>query len=56
MRIETGRTQKQVADFMGMSQGAYCRLEKGESELTVNKLFLLSELYGVPVQTIIRDI
>lgn len=56
MRIETERTQKQVAEFMGISQGAYCKLEKGQSELTVQKLFLLSELYGVSVQTIIRDI
>lgn len=56
MRIETSRTQKQVAEFMGVSQAAYSRLEKGEIELTVQKLFLLSDLYGIPVHDIIRSI
>jgi len=56
MRIETQRTQKDVASFMGISQAAYSRLEKGEIELTVQKLFLLSDLYGIPVHDIIRSI
>ena len=56
MRIETSRTQKQVAEYMGVSQAAYSRLEKGEIELTVQKLFLLSDLYSVPVDKIISGI
>lgn len=56
MRIETQRTQKDVATFMGISQAAYSRLEKGEIELTVQKLFLLSDFYGIPVHDIIRSI
>ena len=56
MRIETQRTQKQVAQYMGISQAAYSRLEKGEIELTVQKLFILSELYSVPVDKIISGI
>lgn len=56
MRKETDRTQKDVATYMGISQAAYSRLEKGEIELTVQKLFLLGDLYGVPVDHIIRGI
>ena len=56
MRIETQRTQKQVAEHMGISQAAYSRLEKGEIELTVQKLFLLGDLYSIPVDQIIRGI
>jgi len=56
MRIETQRPQTDVASFMGISQAAYSRLEKGEIELTVQKLFLLSDLYGIPVHDIIRSI
>ena len=56
MRKETDRTQKDVATYMGISQAAYSRLEKGEIELTVQKLFLLSDLYCVPVDKIIRGI
>ena len=56
MRIETERTQKQVADFMGISQAAYSRLEKGEIEVTIQKLWMLSEFYKVGVDTMLRDI
>lgn len=56
MRIETNRTQKDVATFMGISQAAYSRLEKGEIELTVQKLFLLSDLYSVPVESVLKGI
>jgi transcriptional regulator with XRE-family HTH domain len=56
MRKETDRTQKDVATYMGISQAAYSRLEKGEIELTVQKLFALSDLYSVPVDQIIRGI
>ena len=56
MRIETDRTQKQVAEYMGISQAAYSRLEKGEIEVTVQKLFILSDLYSVPVDKIISGI
>ena len=56
MRIETDRTQKQVAEHMGISQAAYSRLEKGEIEVTVQKLFALSDLYSIPVDKIISGI
>ena len=56
MRRETEKTQKEVADYMGISQAAYSRLEKGEIEISVQKLFVLSELYSVPVERIVAGI
>ena len=45
MRRETEKTQKEVADYMGISQAAYSRLEKGEIEITVQKLLLWRKKY-----------
>ena len=56
MRTETARTQEQVATYLGISQAAYSRLEKGQIELSVQKLFILSDLYSVPVDQIIKGI
>ena len=56
MRCETGRTQKDVADYMGISQAAYSRLEKGEIDISMQKLFILSDLYRISVEKIIMGI
>ena len=56
MRTETDRTQKEVASYMGISQAAYSRLEKGEIEITLQKLFVLAELYSISVEKIVSGI
>jgi transcriptional regulator with XRE-family HTH domain len=40
-------TQSGVAERLAISQAAYCRLERGEIEFAVSKLFDLADLYGV---------
>lgn len=49
LREREGLTQSYVADRLGVSQAAYCRLERGEIEVTLTKLIALSELYKVPL-------
>jgi transcriptional regulator with XRE-family HTH domain len=49
-------TQTQVADALGVSQAAYSRLEQGEIEVSLSKLFALAELYGISLQQLIAEI
>ena len=46
----------QVAEALCVSQAAYSRLEKGEIEVSLTKLFALSELYGVSLQKLIEGV
>jgi transcriptional regulator with XRE-family HTH domain len=45
-----------VAAVLCVSQAAYSRLEKGEVEVSLTKLFSLSELYGMTLQDLIKGI
>lgn len=56
LREDAGLTQVQVAEALCVSQAAYSRLEKGETEVSLTKLIALSELYGVTLQTMIEGI
>lgn len=54
---EQGRyTQSQVAEQLAISQAAYCRLEKGEIEFAVSKLFELADLYGVSASKLLEGL
>jgi transcriptional regulator with XRE-family HTH domain len=46
----------QVAEALCVSQAAYSRLEKGEVEISLTKLFVLGELYGVSLHKLIEGI
>jgi len=46
----------EVAEVLCVSQAAYSRLERGEIEVSVSKLFVLSELYGISLQQLIAEI
>lgn len=56
LREQAGLTQSEVAEHLCVSQAAYCRLEKGEVEIALTKLFVLSELYKVSLHQMIEDI
>jgi len=56
LREQAGLTQSEVAEHLCVSQAAYCRLEKGEVELALTKLFVLSELYQVSLHQLIEGI
>ena len=44
-----GYTQRQVAEYLGISQPSYIRYENGSSEPTLENLAKLAELYKVSV-------
>lgn len=56
LRINAGYTQMQVAEALSVSQAAYSRLEKGEVEMPLSKLFVISELYGLSLHDLIQGI
>jgi transcriptional regulator with XRE-family HTH domain len=56
LREEAGLTQTQVAEHLRVSQAAYCRLEQGEVEISLTKLFVLAELYQVSLHKLIDGI
>jgi transcriptional regulator with XRE-family HTH domain len=56
LREKAGISQRQVAESLGISQAAYSRLETGEVEVSLNKLFVLAEMYGLTLQKLIEGI
>lgn len=56
LRITAGLTQMQVAEVLGVSQAAYSRLEHGEIEVSISKLFALAELYRITLEQLIVGI
>lgn len=56
LRERAGMTQMQVAEVLGVSQAAYSRLEKGEVEISLSKLFVLSELYAISLHALMDGV
>jgi transcriptional regulator with XRE-family HTH domain len=56
LREYTGHTQVEVAERLGISQAAYSRLEKGEVEISLSKLIVLSEIYSVPLHEMLQGV
>lgn len=50
-RENSGYTQKNIADFLGVDQSMVSKIEKGERSLTSDMLDSLSALFGVPVSS-----
>lgn len=48
-RKKTGRTQKDVADYLGITQTAYGNYELGKRQIMPEALARLADLYGVTV-------
>jgi transcriptional regulator with XRE-family HTH domain len=46
-------TQEHMAQFIGISQGAYSRMELGETEITYTKLERISEELGMKPEEVI---
>lgn len=49
LRIQSHKSQAQVADLLGVSQGAYSQLERGNSALSLAQAILLSKKYSVTI-------
>ena len=51
-RVKKELTQKQVADKLGLSTGAYCDKENGIRKFTVAEAIKLSDLLGFDMREI----
>lgn len=49
-REETGMTQRQVSESLGMSHSFLSKCETGERSIDVIDLLQLAKLYGKPIQ------
>ena len=47
LREDHDLTQKQIADIIGTSQSYYAQYENGHRQITVDRLIILADLYGV---------
>lgn len=47
LRKDNGFTQKEIAMYLGTSQQAYSRYEKGIQEIPLHHFIALAKLYGV---------
>lgn len=56
LRERAGLTQNEVAEHLGVSQAAYCRLERGEIEISLTRLVAIAELYDVPVHVMLKGL
>jgi transcriptional regulator with XRE-family HTH domain len=53
LRKENGVSQKQLADFLGMSSGNLCDWEKGRSQPDIAMLIALSNFFDVSIDYIV---
>jgi transcriptional regulator with XRE-family HTH domain len=56
LRESRGLTQRQIAEKLEISQAAYCRMERGQIEISVVKLMYLAAMYGVKVSEIVEGL
>lgn len=51
-RVKQELTQKQVADKLGLSIGAYCDKENGKRKFTVREALLLEDVFSFDIREI----
>ena len=55
LRKEKGFTQQEVADFFGITQGAYTQWEKGKRETTFENLSMLACMFNVSIDYLLSE-
>ena len=53
-RLMRSLSQQNVADELGITVASYSNIERGVTELTVVRLFAISEILGVTVQSLLK--
>ena len=54
LRKESGKTQKELASYLGMTQAGYQKYENMKTEPNINNLIKLADLYNVSVDFILE--
>lgn len=52
-RIEANKTQKEIADYLGVAESTYNLYENGKRKISFEDLLKLGELYGVTVDELL---
>ena len=55
LRKKNGLSQEELADRLGISRQAISKWESGQSTPDLNKLILLSEIYNVTIDSLVKD-
>ena len=55
LRLSHGMTQEELADKLAVSRQSVSKWEMGQSLPAIDKVLRLSDLYGVPLDTLLRD-
>ncbi len=55
LREDRDLTQKQVAEFLNMSQTGYSKYETGENDIPTSVLIRLSRFYGVSIDYLLGE-
>ena len=55
LRKKNGYSQEQLADKIGIARQTVSKWENGQAIPELNGLILLSELYGVTIDRIVKD-
>lgn len=53
LRIDSDRTQAEIANFLGCQREVYRRYEKGTRQIPVDMLIQLSRLYNISIDYIV---
>lgn len=49
LRIESGKTQKELADYLNVKQNTYSQYENGKLQIPIETLIRLADFYDVSV-------
>lgn len=47
LRLQKGFTQEQLGEKLNLSTSAYCKIEYGETDLTMTRLYKIAEVLGL---------
>lgn len=56
LRLEQDLTQEQMGEKLHLSTSAYCKLEYGETELTLTRLAQIAEVLGMSATELFNNI
>ena len=52
-RLRLNLSQQNMADELGITVAAYSNLERGVTEISINRLFKIAELLAVPINNLL---
>lgn len=54
LREQKNLTQEQMAEKMGMSKNGYTKIERGETQLKIEKLEQIANIFNVDIQDLLK--